>query len=335
MSTPSIVESIPVGQESRLSFGFLLPTRVATARDDSGLEPLLALGARAEELGFDSVWVADSPLVYGLPDPLMVLAALAARTGRVALATGMLLGALREPVLLAHSLATLDRFARGRLIVGLGAGFAAPESRRQFAAVGVPFESRTARLVETIAAMRSLWSTPGVPTSYTGYHVAFEGVALSPSPHTAGGPPIWLAGAGEAAERRVGRLADGWLPYSPTVAAWARGWERVRAGSTEVGRSMPPTPGLYVTVALDPSIGTAHERLRQTIERWYRYPFEVVASLQAMYAGTAEGFADWLAPYLRAGVRQVVLRVADGDPRRGLETVGLTLPSLSAAEASR
>lgn len=288
-------------------FGYLLPTFEAG--------DMVELGVRAEEAGFDSVWVPDSPFVYGLPDPVTVLAGLAIVTKRVTLATGVLLAALRQPVLLAHTLATVDRLAGGRLIVGLGGGFNSPATERQFAAAGVPFDTRVGRLAETITVLRELWS--GKPVSHAGRHFAFDDVTLSPAPQDP--PPIWLAGAGPAAERRVGRLADGWLPYHPTAELYAEGLCRVRAEGRE------PTAGLYATVALDPSVDHAQQRLRTTIERWYQYPFEAVSARQATFAGTPAGLRDWLAPYVDAGARHVVLRVADEDPRRGLDTLAAAL----------
>jgi alkanesulfonate monooxygenase SsuD/methylene tetrahydromethanopterin reductase-like flavin-dependent oxidoreductase (luciferase family) len=279
-------------------FGYLLPT----FEDYDMVE----LGVSAEQAGFHSVWVPDSPFVYGLPDPLVVLAGLATATKRVRLGTGVLLGALRQPVLLAHSLASLDRLSGGRLIVGLGAGFNAPESRRQFALADAPFDGRVGRLTETVTVLRALWS--GKPVSHTGRHFAFEDVTLSPAPHIP--PPIWLADA-----RRAGEFADGWLPYPPTPELYADGWSTVRAA----GRT--PTAGLYATVAVDSSVDTAQQRLRATVERWYGRPFEQVRALQAMFAGTSRGFRDWLARYEAAGARYVVLRAADEDPRRGLDMV--------------
>lgn len=285
------------------AFGYLLPT----FEDGDMVE----LGIGAEQAGFHSVWVPDSPFVYGTPDPLIVLAGLATATTRVRLGTGVLLGAMRQPILLAHSLASLDRLSGGRLVVGLGAGFNAQETRRQFAMAGAPFDGRIGRLTETITVLRALWS--GKPVSHTGRHVTFEDVTLSPAPHTP--PPIWLAGASPGELRRVGELADGWLPYPPTPELYADGWREVR----NAGRT--PTAGLYATVAVDASVDTAEHRLRTTVERWYGRPFELVSARQAMFAGTATGFRDWLARYADAGARYVVLRAADEDPRRGLDVL--------------
>ncbi len=313
---------------SDLTFGYLLPTQVATGDDGGRSGELVELGVQAEQLGFDTVWLPDSPFQYGVPDPLIMLAALAARTKRVKLAPGVLLAGLRQPALLAQQLATLDALAAGRLLAGFGLGFPSPESERQFAAAGVQFASRAARLVESIELMRLLWSSPGRPVSYQGSHVSVHDLVLSPAPAQQGGPPIWLAGAGARAERRVGRLADGWLPYLPSASAYAEGRRRVTNAAAEAGRQ-PPVAALYMTIALDDSASDAQERLRTTMEQWYRRPFEQISALQATYAGTPDGLRAYLGPYVEAGLRHVVLRVADA-PQRGLELAAAALGQLTA-----
>lgn len=306
----------------RLSVGYLLPTRDAVALGRPTARPLIGLGERAEALGFDAVWIGDGPLARPRHDPLSMIAALAARTTRIHLATGVLLAALRSPLLLAQAVATIDQIAEGRLLLGVGAGFPSAETERQFEAVGVAYPGRVGRMAETIAAIRALWTAPGEAVSYDGRYVTLSDVALEPPPHRAGGPPIWLAGAGEAAERRVGEVADGWLPYPPSAAIYAEGWQRVLEAAERAGRDHAPVAGLYVTVALDRHVAAARERLQVSIERYYQRPPELIGMIQALYSGTAEGLCEWLAPYVDAGARHIVLRVCDEDAERGLESAG-------------
>jgi alkanesulfonate monooxygenase SsuD/methylene tetrahydromethanopterin reductase-like flavin-dependent oxidoreductase (luciferase family) len=307
---------------SGLSLGYLLPTRDAVLDGQKTAAPLLALAEQAEALGFDAIWVGDGPLARPRHDPLAMLGALAARTEHAFLGTGVLIAALRPALLLAQTAATLDQIAEGRLVLGVGAGFPFPETERQFQAVGVPYEGRLARMTETIGAMRALWDDPGGPIDYTGTHLKLTGVALQPAPFRTGGPPIWLAGAGATAEQRVGDIADGWLPYSPSAELYAEGHERVRIASDRAGRQTPPLAGLYVTVALDRSEAAARARLRENVERYYGQPLELVSLIQAMYAGSPSGLAAWLEPYIRAGARHIVLRVSDEDATRGLRAAG-------------
>ncbi len=303
---------------ARLTFGYLLPTREAVLAGRPQAAPLIALGEHAEALGFDAVWVGDGPLARPRHDALMILSAVAARTERPVIGTAVLLAALRPALLLAQAAATLDQISAARLVLGIGAGFPYPETERQFEAVGVPYSKRVGRMEETIAAMRSLWAQPGRAVDHHGAEIELNGVALEPAPLRPGGPPVWLAGAGEAAERRVGRIGDGWLPYPPNAELYSEGLARVRAASKEAGREQAPLAGLYVTVALDLSEEVAQTRLRAMVERYYEQPLELVGMIQAMYAGSPEGLAGWLDPYVRAGARHIVLRVCDEIPERGL-----------------
>src|SRR5690348_4405973 len=100
--------------------GYLLPTRERVMEGRAETATLLVLAERAETLGFDAIWVGDSLLARPRHDPLTLLAAVAARTRKVEMGTAVLLPALRNPVVLAQQLATLDRIAEGRLILGVG-----------------------------------------------------------------------------------------------------------------------------------------------------------------------------------------------------------------------
>ena len=103
-----------------VEFGVLIPTREAimSGRPETG--PLLTMAERAEAAGFDSVWIGDSITARPRHEPLTLMAAIAARTKRVRLGTGVLLPALRNPVVLAHLIATVDRISEGRVILGVG-----------------------------------------------------------------------------------------------------------------------------------------------------------------------------------------------------------------------
>ncbi|TCO55992.1 LLM class flavin-dependent oxidoreductase [Actinocrispum wychmicini] len=291
--------------------GYLLPTRDQAVRGSHELDPLIQQARLAETLGFDSVWAGDSPLARPRADPLLVLTAAAAVTQRVTLGTAVLLAALRHPILLAHQLATLDRLADGRLVAGMGAGFPHPSTEAEFAAVGIDFARRVSRLTESIDAMRLLWTSDAV--SFQGRHFDFRDVTLMPRPVRAGGPPIWLAGSGEPALRRVARLADGWLPYSPTAQAYAHECASLQH------TARPVTPALYATVCLDEDSQRARHRLRVGVERYYNTPLEVIESIQAMFAGTAQDAAAWLHGYAEAGARHIVIRFVVDDHTAALE----------------
>ncbi|TMJ72973.1 MAG: LLM class flavin-dependent oxidoreductase, partial [Alphaproteobacteria bacterium] len=100
--------------------GYLLPTREQVMQGRPEAAPLLALAERAEGLGYDSIWVGDSILARPRHEPLTLLSAVAARTRKAELGTAVLLPALRNPVVLAHGIATLDQISEGRFILGVG-----------------------------------------------------------------------------------------------------------------------------------------------------------------------------------------------------------------------
>lgn len=298
---------------AKLEVGYLLPTRDQSVLDEHDLRRLVVQARRAEELGLDSVWAGDSPVTRPRADPLLLLAAVAQATERVTLGTAVLLPALRHPILLAHQLATLDRLSDGRLIAGMGGGFPNPATRAQFTSIGIDFARRTGRLAESIDVMRKLWS--GEAVSWRGEHFAFEDVRIAPPPSRPGGPPIWLAGSGAPALRRVAALADGWLPYPPEWTTYAEERQLIEQASAP----RPVTPALYATLCLDPDPEKARRRLRTSVERYYNTPLDTIARIQALFAGTALRAADWLTSYAAAGARHLVIRLATDDHDTGLE----------------
>lgn len=285
-------------------------------RDETG--SLLALAERAEALGFDSVWVGDSVLARPRHDPLTLLAAVAARTRRVELGTAVLLPALRNPVLLAHQVATLDRLAEGRLILGIGIATDVPNIRAEFEAAGVPFEKRVGRLVEGIALCRALWR--GEPVDWDGRWKLTGGV-VGPTPHRPGGPRIWIGGSVAAARERTGRLYDGWFPNAPSPTEYAVLWSEVQAAARAAGRDPGAlTPAMYLTLALDDDAARADERIDAYLQRYYGLRPDTMRKRQMCFAGNAAGAAAWLKSYADAGVSHMCLRFA-GDPEPQMEAV--------------
>ncbi|MDG2285948.1 MAG: LLM class flavin-dependent oxidoreductase, partial [Alphaproteobacteria bacterium] len=122
--------------------GYLLPTREAVMEGRPEAAPLLTLAEKAEDLGYDAIWVGDSITAKPRHEPITLLAAAAGRTKRVELGTAVLLPALRNPVVLAHQIATLDQASDGRVILGVGIAADIPALHDEFRAVGVPFEKR-------------------------------------------------------------------------------------------------------------------------------------------------------------------------------------------------
>ncbi|HEY7577706.1 MAG TPA: LLM class flavin-dependent oxidoreductase [Acetobacteraceae bacterium] len=308
------------------NIGYLLPTReqIIAGRHDAA--SLLALAQRAEALGYHSVWVGDSVLARPRHDPLTLLAAVAARVPRVVLGTAVLLPALRNPVLLAQQVATLDQVAEGRLILGVGIARDVPNIRAEFAACGVPFEQRVGRMMEGLGLCRALWR--GEPVDWHGRWPVRGGV-LAPVPHRPGGPPIWIGGNTPASLRRVGERFDGWFPNAPDSATFASQLTELQAIARSAGRDPAGiSAAMYLSLSIDQDAARAGARMDAFLEGYYGTPAEVLRRRQAVYSGPAEGAADWLAGYAKAGATDLILRFA-GDHARHLEMLAKILGALA------
>jgi alkanesulfonate monooxygenase SsuD/methylene tetrahydromethanopterin reductase-like flavin-dependent oxidoreductase (luciferase family) len=270
--------------------GLMLPSRETAMTGRHDARGLVEFAKASEEAGFDSVWVGDSLLARTRAEPLSVLSAVAAVTTRLALGTAALIGPLRHPLLAAAQAATVDQLSAGRLILGLGSGAPLPESRREFDAVEMPFAGRGARLDKTVTLWRETWSGQGE-------------FAEALPPARLGGPPVWLAG-GDTTKviERVAATYDGWLPYLPDVNAYARAWDRIRAQAVR-----EVTPALYATVNL--SGARAGAELDEYLRAYYGQPLDVMRHVQAICGGTVDECLDWLARYVDAGARHLILRI--------------------------
>jgi probable F420-dependent oxidoreductase len=166
---------------------------------------------RAEELGFDSVWMEEHHSVtdHYWPSPLTVLAGYATRTTRLMLGTDILVAPFHHPVRLAEDAAMLDVMSGGRLILGVAIGYKPDE----FALYGADLEKRGARFEEQLAIVKGLWS--GGRVTHAGRFYTVDG-RLEPRPVAQPHPPIWIGGWGDLTLKRAATLADNWIP-GPTA----------------------------------------------------------------------------------------------------------------------
>ena len=161
---------------------------------------------RAEAAGFDSVWLGEhhnNPILH--PAPLIGLAAIASRTNRIRLGTGVLLLPLYHPMMVAEEGAMVDMISGGRLILGVGAGYA-PE---EFAAFGASLKERGSRMDEAAELLRRLWTEEHV--THHGRFFQITDATIAPRPVQRPRPAIWFGAWAEAAIRRAARLGDAWF----------------------------------------------------------------------------------------------------------------------------
>ena len=182
----------------------------------------------AERLGFSSIWAPEhvvlldqyaskypystgkfpAPTDTPIADPFTTLAYAAACTNKIRLATGICLVPEHNPLVLAKTVATVDRLSNGRFIFGVGVGWLAEE----FEALGVPFERRGQRTREYVDVMRKLWTERS--SSHQGEFVKFTNVLSYPKPVSNKGVPVWFGGESNPALRRVAEYGDGWIGFN-------------------------------------------------------------------------------------------------------------------------
>ena len=298
--------------------GYVLPTREYMMRGQPEAAPLLDLAAKAEAVGFNSVWVGDSLIARPRHEPLSLLAAIAIRAPTLTLGTAVLLPVLRNPVVLAHQIATIDQICEGRLIIGFGIGPDTPGVRAEFMAAGVPFERRMGATLEGLRLCKALWT--GEPVTWDG-RWKVDGGVLGPVPHCPGGPPLWIGGGSPRVRERAGRLFDGWLPVSSDSAQWSEHWTEITDIAKEAGRaSGTPTGAVCLNLCIDDDTASADRQLDAYLAEYYGVADGTPRQTHGSYAGPAAGAADWLDGFARAGVDHFVLRFA-GRNEQHLETL--------------
>ena len=255
-----------------------------------------------DRLGFDSIWCGDH-IAFPIPilDPIVQLAQAATYSDRLAIGTCVYLLPLRHPGPVAKQIATLDLLSGGRLIFGIGVG---GEFQSDFDVSGIPIEQRGARLTESIEVLRALWR--GEPASYAGQHFAFADITMLPAPHQPGGPPIWCGGRQDAALRRAGRLADGYLSYVITPDRFQRSLETIALAHADAGRDDTPFgTGHLLFARLDKDYETALDVATHHLSVRYAMDFREPAKKYCALGSPADVAADIIKLY-EAGCRTIV-----------------------------
>lgn len=267
---------------------------------------ILAFTSRAEQLGFRSAWVWDHILLgskrpFPFLESLSTLAALATRTTTMELGTGILVLPLRNPVVLAKTLESVDRIAGGRLTVGMAAGW----YEKEFEAVGVPFRERGRVFVENVKIMRQLWTDDSMTAEIGPYR--FKRVNMLPRPVTPGGPRLLFGGYVDRVLRRTARLADGWLTYFYTPQSFAGAWARIQQFAEEVGRDPADLTNVsQLPICVAPSFEEADTKIRRFIADYFDVAEWSESTPDSAIRGTPDQCAEQLQAHLDAGERHLV-----------------------------
>jgi probable F420-dependent oxidoreductase len=186
-----------------------------------------------EDLRFDSLWLSER-IGGNAPDPLVAMSMAAARTTHLKIGMSVMVLPGRNPVILAKELATLDRMSNGRLLPAFGLGVADPHEQQAF---GVERSQRAKMFNEALAVVRSCWTDDEV--TFHGDFFHYDNLRVRPQP-LQNPPEVWLGGIAESELKRVGRLADGWLPSFVTPADALAGWHTVTQVASDHKREIDP-----------------------------------------------------------------------------------------------
>ena len=307
--------------KGRPKLGILLPTRglIMDAERPDSADLILSMADRVEQAGLDSVWVGDSLTAKPRLEPITTLAAIAGRTSRVRLGTAVLLAAMRNPVLLAHSAGTLDLIARGRTVLAIGAGGAFnDDQKREWTAAGVNPKQRARRLEELVEVAKGLGA--GENVSFQGKHFDLDSVAVKPANVQPGGVPILMAchhSGTDAQFRRAARLGDGVMGISDSPGQYAEVLDRVHTYASEAGSDPSGMESaFYMTVNLSNDEDAAAREAERFLLTYYGA--NIWGDRWGPF-GRAEQVVERMKQYADAGADTIVIRFASYNQEEQLE----------------
>ena len=267
---------------------------------------LVEYGVRMEQLGFDSLWVWDHVLLgvepnFPIIESLTLLTAIAARTKKIKLGTGILVLPLRNPVVLAKQLASMDRLSCGRLLMGMASGW----YKREFDAVGVPYDKRGRIMDENLEILTRFWTEDMVKGEWT-YHKIPAGV-MFPKPMQTPRPPILIGGYVDKVLQRAAVRGDGWLTYFYRPESFAKAWAKIRDYAIEGGKD---PEGLLNAAQLPIRVGKSRAELESGMMEWLGKEWDYASwsdsTKDSAIIGTVDECVAQLKEHLAAGVQKLI-----------------------------
>ncbi len=266
---------------------------------------LVDYGVRVEELGYDSVFVWDHILLgvepnFPIIDSLTVLTSIAARTKRIKLGTGILVLPLRNPVALAKQLSSMDQLSEGRLFLGMASGW----YKREFDAMGIPFEKRGKLMDEDIDIMRRLWTEESVTGQYSAHNLSKAVMYPKPVQNPV---PILIGGYVDRVLQRAATVGDGWLKYFYRAEDFKKSWAKIENYAREAGKDPDK---LYSAAQLPIMVGKSKEAVRADMMDWlnkeWDFPEHSDCTRESAIMGSVDECVAQLREHLDAGVQKII-----------------------------
>ncbi len=301
--------------------------------EEPDIDGILEYATRAESLGFHSAWVWDHILLgskrpFPFLDSLSTLAALAMRTTELQLGTGALILPLRNPVVLAKVLTTVDHLSRGRLVLGVAAGW----YEREFEACGVPLKERGKVFLRNLEIINRFWTQDRVDGAAGQY--VFRQAVMLPKPVQKPRPRLLFGGYVDVVLRRVATLADGWLTYFYTPESFRRAWEKIQGYAREAGRDPAGLRNVsQLPIYVANSFEEADHGVREFIGRYFDVAPWSESTPESAIRGTPEQCAEQLTAHLAVGVQHIVFVPCGYAPEQLDIIAGEVIPRLVGTSA--
>ncbi len=268
-------------------------------------QKLIEYGVRMEELGYESVWVWDHILLgvdphFPIIDALSLLTAVAARTSKIKLGTGILVLPLRNPLVLAKQLSSMDLISNGRLILGMASGW----YKREFDAVGIDFHKRGKIMDQNLEILNRLWTEDMVSGDYPPHNMSNS--VMFPKPHQKPRPPILIGGYVDAVLKRAALGGDGWLTYFYTPEGFAEDWAKVRGFAEEGGKD----PDTLISTNQLPIIVGERDKVEADMMEWLNTEWDFAgwskSTPDSAIIGTVDECVEQLKAHLDTGVDRII-----------------------------
>lgn len=270
------------------------------------IEELIQYAERAEELGFESLWAFDHLLLgvdpaFPILDALHTLTALATRTERIMLGTGILVLPLRHPVWMAKEMASLDQISKGRFILGAASGW----YKREFDAAGIPFHERGRLFERNLDMILKLWT--GEPVTMEVDEFNLREAVNAPKPYQDPHPKVLIGGYVDKVLRRVARMSDGWLTYAYTAESFTNSWNKIKGFAREYGRDPSELSATnQVAIYVGPSREEADPLMRHWLETEWDFASWSESTVEHAVRGSVEECVEQLRAYVESELDRII-----------------------------
>ena len=268
-------------------------------------QELIDYGVRVEKLGYESIWAWDHILLgvepsFPIIEALSILTAIAARTQTLKLGTGVLVMPMRNPVILAKQLGSLDLISNGRVIVGTAVGW----YKREFKAMGVDFHERGKIMERSLDIIKRLWTEDRVTEDFPPYSI--KDAVMYPKPVQKPHPPILIGGYVDAVLRRAATKGDGWLTYYYTADSFATNWARIRGFAEEAGRN----PDELISTNQLPICVGSRSKVEAPMREWLQTDWDYASwsesTAESAIIGTVDECVEQLQKHVATGVDRLI-----------------------------